>query len=83
MENNCADLQRLANKTQECHRKIKASNKLTASLENIQARSHALTTENSRERGCKLTLRATTHWNSLTGMLEGHLKAAQMLFTKS
>ena len=30
MENNCEDLKRLATKTQEIHRKIKASNKLSA-----------------------------------------------------
>ena len=77
MESKCGDLQRLADKTQECHRKIKASNKLTASFENIQASSRALTA--GRESAQKLKLRAATRWNSLTAMLEGHLKSAETI----
>jgi hypothetical protein len=42
MESNCPELNMLAGKTQEVHRKIKASNKLTAELDNAQAISRAL-----------------------------------------
>ena len=81
MESNCGDLERLAEATQECHRKIKASNKLTASFENIQASSRALSDgNNARARGQKLKLRAATRWNSLTAMLEGHLKSAENIY---
>ena len=80
MESNCVDLQRLADKTQECHRKIKASNKLTASFENIQASSRELTAENDAcARGQKLKLRSATRWNSLTAMLEGHVNSAETI----
>ena len=41
MERDCPELKDIADKTQEVHCKVKASNKLTAELENIQANSHA------------------------------------------
>ena len=75
MENNCDALKRLTKMTQEIHRKIKASNKLSASLENIQASCRALDdTENVAGANCKLKLAAPTRWNSITTMLSGHEK---------
>jgi hypothetical protein len=44
MEKNCAELKQLSDKTQEVHRKIKVSNKLSAVLENVQASARELDT---------------------------------------
>lgn len=80
METLCPDLKEIADKCQECHRKIKASNKLTATFENIQASARALDEDDEepqggpRGGGKKLKLRAATRWNSLTTMLEGHVE---------
>jgi hypothetical protein len=74
MENNCDTLKRLATMTQDIHRKIKASNKLSASLENIQASCRALDDTAVAGSNCKLKLAAPTRWNSITTMLSGHEK---------
>ena len=74
MENNCDALKRLATMTQDIHRKIKASNKLSASLENIQASCRALDDTAVAGSNCKLKLAAPTRWNSITTMLSGHEK---------
>jgi hypothetical protein len=68
MKRDCPELKDIADKTQEVHRKVKASNKLTAELENIQANSHAL---NKTGTG-RLKMKAATHWNSLEAMLKSH-----------
>jgi len=44
MEKNCAELKQLLDKTQEVHHKIKASNKLSAVLENVKASAQELDT---------------------------------------
>ncbi len=78
MEKNCKELASIAAKTQEIHRKVKASNKLSAELENVQAASREL--EGAAQGGiCKLKLQAATRWNSLVGMLDSHVKAASGL----
>ncbi len=41
MEKNCKELASIAAKTHEIHRKVKASNMLSAELENVQAASRA------------------------------------------
>lgn len=81
METNCKDLKDLADKCQECHRKIKGSNKLTATFENIQASARALDDDgnNPQAGGRKLKLRAATRWNSLTAMLEGHVENSEVI----
>ena len=70
MERDCPELKDIANKTQEVHCKVKASNKLTAELENIQANSHAL---NKTGTG-RLKMKAATCWNSLEAMLKSHVE---------
>jgi hypothetical protein len=70
MERDCPELKDIADKTQEVHHKVKASNKLTAELENIQAISHAL---NKTDAG-RLKMKAVTHWNSLEAMLKSHVE---------
>jgi hypothetical protein len=70
MKRDCPELKDIANKTQEVHRKVKASNKLTAELENIQANSHAL---NKTGTG-RLKMKAATCWNSLEAMLKSHVE---------
>ena len=76
METVAKELKDIADKCQECHRKIKGSNKLTATFENIQASARALDDDADKRKagGHKLKLRAATRWNSLTGMLEGHVE---------
>jgi hypothetical protein len=71
MEANDSDLQRITEKTQEIHRSIKASNKLTAELENIQASAREI--DESAPSG-KVKLSAPTRWNSVEGMLASHDK---------
>jgi hypothetical protein len=70
MERDCPELKDIAAKTQEVHRKVKAHNKLTAELGNIQANSHAL---NKTGIG-RLKMKAATCWNSLEAMLKSHVE---------
>ena len=63
MEAKDKELATLSTKTQETHRTIKRSNKLTAALANAQQTCYAL----------KLT--APTRWNSLCDMFNNHIKA--------
>ena len=72
MENNCNELKSISEKTQEIHRKIKGSNKLSAVLENAQAAARSI---NSNASMGKLKLLAAMRWNSLEGMLQSHKKA--------
>ena len=66
MEKDDSELKRLSDETQECHRTIKASNKLSAALSNVQNTAHEI----------KLKLKAATRWNSITDMFNSHLKAS-------
>jgi glutamine synthetase adenylyltransferase len=78
MEMSCPQLKEIADKTQEIHRKIKASNKLSAVLENVQASSRAL--DETVSAG-KLKLSAATRWNSLEAMLDSHKKSVDSIRT--
>jgi hypothetical protein len=66
MEKNCSELSDLAAKTQDLHRKIKASNKLSAELENVQL---------MEEEPCpkRLKLQAATCWNSMESLFKSHV----------
>jgi hypothetical protein len=76
MESDCPELKKLANKTQEVHRKIKASNKLTAELDNVQAISRAL--DKSCQTGTgRLKMKAPTRWNLLEDLLRSHVDCAE------
>ncbi len=70
MERDCPELKDIANKTQEMHHKVKASNKLTAELENIQANSHGLDKTGTG----RLKMKAATSWKSLEAMLKSHVE---------
>ncbi len=78
MENSCKELATIAAKTQEVHQKVKASNKLSAELENVQVASREL--QGGEQGGlCKLKSQAVTCWNSLVGMLDSHVKTVAEL----
>ncbi len=76
MEKNCAELKQLSDKTQEVHRNIKASNKLSAVLENVQASAQELDT--SVWNG-KIKLAAVNQWNSLVTMFDSHIKSSEAI----
>jgi hypothetical protein len=69
MEKNCPELKEISEKTQSIHRKIKASNKLTAVMENAQASASELGSSHP-----KLKLLSKTRWNALEAMLSNHKK---------
>ena len=76
MESDCPELKMLANETQEVHRKIKASNKLTVELDNVQAISRAL--DESCQTGTgRLKMKAPTCWNLLEDLLRSHVDCAE------
>lgn len=64
MEEADDSLAEIAEQTQECHRRIKSSNVLTAALANVQEKSRSL------------KLQAKTRWGSMAQMLESHIKSA-------
>jgi hypothetical protein len=76
MEARDEELQNVTAKTQEIHRSIKASNKLTAELENVQTSARAL--DESTPIG-KVKLSAPTRWNSVEGLLSSHNKHMQSI----
>ena len=63
MEASDSDIQWLFIDTQEAHRTIRASNKLTAAMYNV------------KECAYHLKLLVVTRWNSVCDMLESHIKA--------
>ena len=71
MEKNCAELSDISEKTQAIHRTFKASNKLTAVMENAQASASEL---GSSVPSVRLKLLSNTRWNSIEAMLSNHLK---------
>ena len=71
MEKNCTELSDLAEKTQDLHRKIKASNKLSAELENIQLMEEG--DDDRKPHPKKLKLQAATRWNSMEGLFTSHV----------
>jgi hypothetical protein len=76
MESNCPELKTLPDKTQEVHRKVKSSNKLTAELDNFQAISRAL--DESCQTGTgRLKMKTPTHWNLSEDLLRSHVDCAE------
>lgn len=69
MEKECPELSDISDRTQAIHRTFKASNKLTAMMENAQASASELGKSDPR-----LKLLSKTRWNSLEAMLNNHLK---------
>ena len=65
MEEKDSNLQPLSIDTQDAHRTIRASNKLTAAMYNVQ------------ECAYRLKLLVVTRWNSVCDMFESHVKAAK------
>ncbi len=55
------------------HCKVKASNKLTAELENLQARCWELDTSGIIGGGGRLKMKAATRWKSKEGLLKSHI----------
>jgi len=73
MEKNCSELSDLAEQTQDPHRKIKASKKLSAEVvENIQL---------MEEETCpkKLKLQAVTRWNSMESLFTSHVTLGETI----
>jgi hypothetical protein len=64
MEKHSAKLKDIANMTQEVHRKVKASNMLTAELENVQVCCRQLDTTGKTGGSGHLKMKVTTRWNS-------------------
>ena len=60
-----SDLQRLSIDTQEAHRTIRGSNKLTAAMYNVQQCAY------------RLKMLVATRWNSVCDMFESHIKAVK------
>ncbi len=69
MEKNCSELSDISDKTQAIHLTFKASNKLTAVMENAQASASELGSSVPR-----LKLLSKTLWNSLEAMLVNHTR---------
>ncbi len=59
------------------HRKIKASNKLTAELDNVQTISRALDESSCQTGTGRLKMKAPTCWNSLEDLLRSHVDCAE------
>jgi hypothetical protein len=59
--------------TQEVHRKVKASNKLTVKLEKMQAPCWELDTSGIIGGGGRLKMKAATRWNLMKGFLKSHV----------
>jgi hypothetical protein len=71
METNCSELSAISDKTHAIHRTFKASDKLTAVMENVQASASEL---DSSVPIVRLKLLSKTRWNSLELMLVNHMK---------
>jgi hypothetical protein len=76
MEKDCDDLSDISEKTQAIHRSFKASNKLTAVMENAQASASEL---GSSVPPVKLKILSKTRWNSLEAMLSNRLKNVDVM----
>ncbi len=79
MEKHSSELRDIADMTQEVHRKVKASNKLTAELENVQACCHQLDATGKTGGGGRLKMKATTRWNLLEGLLKSHIDCLEAI----
>lgn len=77
MKNECLELSTtISKKTQAIHCTIRASNKLTAVMENAQASASKL---GSSDPNVKLKLLSKSRWNSLEAMLSNHLKTVPFI----
>ncbi len=79
MEKHSFELRGIADMTQEVHRKVKASNKLTAELENVQACCWWLNTIGKTGGGGRLKMKAATRWNLLEGVLKSHINCIEAI----
>jgi hypothetical protein len=79
MEKHSSELRDIANITQEVPRKVKASNKLTAELENVQACCQQLKVTGKTGGGGRLKMKATTRWNLLEGLLKSHIDCIEAI----
>jgi hypothetical protein len=73
MEKHCSELKNIADIIQEVHLKVKANNKLTAELENVQAHCQELDMTGIIGGGGWLKMKATTRWNLVKGLLKSHI----------
>ena len=79
MEKHSSELRDIADMTQEVHRKVKASNKLTAELENVQACCRQLDATGKTGGGGRLKMKAATRWNLLEGLLKSHIDCIEAI----
>ena len=78
MEKHSSELRDIAN-TQEVHRKVKASNKLTVELENVQACCRQSDATGKTGGGGRLKMKAATRWNLLVGLLKSHIDCIEAI----
>ncbi len=79
MEKHFSELRDIADMTQEVHRKVKASNKLTAELENVQACCRQSDATGKTGDGGRLKMKATTRRNLLEGLLKSHIDCIEAI----
>jgi hypothetical protein len=79
MEKHSSELRDIADMTQEVHCKVKASNKLTAELENVQACCRQMDATCKTGGGGRLKMKAATRWNSLEGLLKNHIDCIEAI----
>ena len=74
-----SELRDIAEMTQEVHRKVKESNKLTVKLENVQACCRQLDATGKTGGGGRLKMKAATRWNLLEGLLKSHIDCIEAI----
>ncbi len=79
MEKHSSELRDIANMTQEVHRKVKASNKLSAELKNVQACCWQLDSTGMTGGGGRLKMKVATRWNLLEGLLKSHINCSEAI----
>ncbi len=79
MEKHSSELRDIADMTQEVHCKVKAINKLTAELENVQACCQQLDATDKTGGGGRLKMKAATRWNLLEGLLKSHIDCIEAI----
>jgi hypothetical protein len=79
MEKHSSELRDIADMTQEVHRKVKASNKLTLELENVQACCRQLDATGKTGGSGWLKMKAATRWNLLEGLLKSHINCIEAI----
>ena len=79
MDKHSSEMRDIVKLTQEVHRMVKESNKLTAELENVQASCRQLDPTGKTGGGGRLKMKATTRWNSLEGLLKSHINCIEVI----